>query len=247
MSDNRHLSTKVAYSSKHCAILEDYPIGDIDADSVFYEIFLRCRPFTMTSKDTMYSLYTAVRYVCARKLPGAFVECGVWKGGSALLAGLTMRDAGYFDREFYLYDTFEGMTQPSDEDIDISGHAAKAYIEQFGDDGKWCYEGIDAVKQTFEQNGFGTGVHYIKGDVLETLRRVKPEAISILRLDTDWYESTKFCLEALYDRIVPGGVLIIDDYGHWNGARKAVDEFFNTRPPIYLHRVNYAVRLGIKI
>ena len=221
-TEDRYLSTKVTLSSRHSTILEDYPISDIDADAAFCDIFKRCRPYTMTSKETMYSLYSAMQYICARKLPGAFVECGVWKGGSSLLAALTMRAAGETGRELYLYDTFEGMTQPTEEDVDLGGHKAEAYIAQYGDDGKWCYEGLDAVRQTFEQSAFGAGVHYVKGDVRETLKSVKPESISILRLDTDWYESTKCELEALYDRIVPGGVLIIDDYGHWNGARKAV-------------------------
>ena len=238
---------EVAYSTTHKAMLVDYPVPDIDRDRGFSELFPLARPYTMTGKEALYALYRSVEYVCRRGVPGDFVECGVWKGGSALLAGLAMRAFGA-DRRLHLYDTFEGMTAPTDVDVDLEGHFARDYIEQYGDDGKWCYAGVEDVKAAFTAHGFTEPqVRYVVGDVMQTLRTDLPDAISVLRLDTDWYESTRFELETLYPRLSPGGVLIIDDYGHWEGARKAVDEFFAAEPAILLNRVTYAVRVGVKL
>ena len=90
-------------------------------------------------------------------------------------------------------------------------------------------------------------VKLIQGDVAETLLESKnlPEKIAILRLDTDWYESTRIELERLYPLLEPGGVLIIDDYGHFDGARKAVDEYFKAERP-WMHYVDYTCRLILK-
>jgi hypothetical protein len=238
-------SIEIVYSSKHSAILRDCSIPDIDRDHDFEPLFRAVRPHTMTSKEALYALFKSVEYVCRGKVAGDFVECGVWKGGSALLAGLTMRSLGDL-RQLHLYDTFEGMTVPTDADVDIQGRAAHTYTEEYGDEGKWCYSGLEDVQATFREHGFcGDQVSYVVGDVLQTLRADLPDCISILRLDTDWYESTRFELETLYPLLSPGGVLIIDDYGHWEGARKAVDEYF-AHSPILLNRVNYTVRVGVK-
>jgi O-methyltransferase len=257
-------SRPVVYSTRHAAEIEDHPIDDIDSDPLFSEAFALSRQYTMTSKEVMYALYQAVRYVHDRGIPGDFVECGVWRGGSSLLAATTflqleaaqpMRAPGFLrrlrpaqDRRFWLYDTYEGMTVPTAEDVDLTGGSASDYIERYSDDGKWCYADLADVRNTLLGNGIPEDrVEFVKGDVLETLKTRVPRQAAILRLDTDWYESTKFELETLYPRLATGGVLIIDDYGHWQGSRKAVDEFFARRPPLLLNRTSYAVRTAVKI
>jgi len=238
----------VSYSSRHAAEIDDQPIIDIDQDPVFTQHFLAARPYTMTSKETMFALYKATEYIAKRNLPGDFVECGVWRGGSALLAALTFATLGDSARRFHLFDTYEGMTPPGDNDIDIGGVYAREYIESFSDDGKWCYANMDDVTKTFNQFNFSSPqMNFIKGDIRETIFENVPDEIAILRLDTDWYDSTKLELELLYPRLVSGGVLIIDDYGHWKGSKQAVDEYFLTHPAPLLNRVNYAVRICIKI
>jgi O-methyltransferase len=247
----------VVYSTRHFSEIEDHPITDIDRDPLFLEVFNAAREYTMTSKEVMFSLYQAVRFVADRQIMGDFVECGVWRGGSSLLAALSFRQleklrAGSIclqhPRQFWLYDTFEGMTQPTSVDVDIGGHTAQDYIDQFGDEGHWCYADLDDVRRTFTAYGFDDNeLRLVKGDVIDTLKKTLPERIAILRLDTDWYESTKLELEVLYPRLVRGGVLIIDDYGHWEGSRQAVDEYFAKHPPLLLQRVSYAVRMGIKV
>jgi O-methyltransferase len=242
--DSERRARDIVFSSKHAVSLEDYPVADIDRDAAFIEIFEEARPYTMTGKETMFALYEAVRYVLARGISGDFVECGVWRGGSALVAALAMRQAGDM-RRLHLYDTFEGMTTPTAIDVDETGHRASDYITQFGDDGRWCYAGENDVRAVFEQKGLTEWTNFVRGDVLETLKHTVPKAISVLRLDTDWYESTKAELEVLYPLITPGGVIIIDDYGFWEGSRAAVEEYFENRPRPLLVRVTHAVRMAI--
>jgi O-methyltransferase len=242
MSDNR--ARDIVFSTKHRVSLEDYPVPDVDRDAVFTRIFEEAREYTMTGKEAMFALYEAVRYVCSRKIPGDFVECGVWRGGSALVAALTMRELGD-QRPLHLYDTFEGMTAPTGADVDYEGGRAADYIDQYADETGWCYAGEDDVRHVFDSRGLGEWVRLVKGDVLQTLQAERPSTISLLRLDTDWYESTKLELELLYPAISPGGVLIVDDYGHWEGARTAVEEYFADGGRPLLNRINHTVRLAV--
>lgn len=256
-ADNRRA---VVYSDKHSAEIEDYPIPDIDRNEEFSDLFARTRNYTMTSKEVMFSTYQAARYVAQRGIVGDLVECGVWRGGSALLALLAARNAeaarpkarGWFvkepgPRKMWLYDTFEGMTAPTEKDVDLTGTTAASYMGEFGDESGWCYADEADVRGVFSSEGFGANdIELVPGDVCKTLLQRKPKSISLLRLDTDWYESTKMELETLYPLLSPGGVLIIDDYGHWEGAREAVDEYFAKEPTVLLNRIGYAVRVAVK-
>jgi O-methyltransferase len=248
---------EVEYSSTHRAEIEDHPIADIDRNAEFSDLFARTRNYTMTSKEIMFSTYQAARYVAERGIPGDIVECGVWRGGSALLAGLAVRAAearkphrgllAARRRKLWLYDTFEGMTTPTAQDVDLTGTAAALYMAEHSDEGRWCYADEADVRRVFASEGFSPlDIEIVKGDVVQTLPKRRPNRIALLRLDTDWYESTKAELELLYPRLSRGGVLIIDDYGHWEGSRQAVDEFFAREPGLLLNRIGYAVRVAVK-
>jgi hypothetical protein len=140
------------------------------------------------------------------------------------------------------------MTAPTEQDIDLTGTAAAQYMAKYSDEGRWCYADEADVRHVFASEGFGPDdIEIVKGDVIQTLRSRRPKSIALLRLDTDWYESTKAELELLYPRLSRGGVLIIDDYGHWEGSRQAVDEFFSREPGLLLNRVSYAVRVAVKV
>ena len=156
------------------------------------------------------------------------------------------------DRTLWLYDTFEGMSEPTSADVDLRGLAAGELMRR--DDpsdrfGVWCISRLDEVRQTLASSGYSMErVNFVEGPVEKTLLTQRPAKIALLRLDTDWYESTKCELEKLFPLLVEGGVLIIDDYGHWQGCREAVDEYFrNTGVRMHLARLDYTGRIGIKI
>lgn len=223
-----------------------------DLEPEFLEIYERCREQSMTSIERMYALYSATRYIVDNELAGDFVECGVWRGGSVMLMASTLLRLGDTSRELWLYDTFGGMTTPGAEDVQaMSGRAAADILrerERTLDDPFW---GI-AARDVVERNLRGTGYPFerfrvIEGDVTATLPQNAPAAVALLRLDTDWHTSTRHELEHLYPRLVRGGVLIIDDYGYWRGARQATDEFLATlRPRPFLQRIDYTGRICVK-
>ena len=225
-----------------------YP-RDFTADDV--ALARRVEPFTRVSPIQVWGCVQAVEHVVQNQIPGAVVECGVWKGGCAMAMALTLVRLGDRSREIYLYDTFEGMTPPTGHDIDFLGRDAGSQMTAAKDRVK----GIEAFAPLEEArtNILGTGydpslVHFVKGKVEDTLPDQSPTQISLLRLDTDWYESTRHELEQLFPRVSRGGVLMIDDYGHWRGVRKATDEYFakQTYRPLFC-RVDYASRLAVKL
>ena len=190
------------------------------------------RPYNMTSTERLQALILATRYVARRRLPGAFVECGVWRGGSMFSAARTLLQAEGAQRDLFLYDTYSGMPPPDTMDVrHTDGQTAAVLMEDPRDDRTRAFAALQTVKDTMALSGYdSTKLHFVVGKVEDTIPGVAPEQIALLRLDTDWYSSTLHELEHLYSRLVRGGVLIIDDYGWWEGARKAVDEFFADHP-----------------
>jgi hypothetical protein len=244
-----NIAREVVYSSKHKSQIVDQPIADIDQDSLFMEIFEAARLFTMTPKERIYALYCACRHVLETDIPGDFVECGVWMGGSSIAAALTFERiaAGSHGRRFFLYDTYEGMANPTDKDIDLYGIHARKYLEKYSDNGKWAYCDIEEVRKNFEKAGVrNTELLFIKGCVEDTIPDQSPLSISILRLDTDWYQSTMHELKHLWPRLSERGFCIVDDYGYWRGAQLAVDEYFARKGKAFMHRIDQESRLIIK-
>jgi hypothetical protein len=222
----------------------------IDADPTFLSIYQKCKSNTMTSKERMYALYESVKYVVNHGIPGSFVECGVWKGGSSMMIANTLIEMGASDREIYLYDTFEGMTEPTefdtkveDDGFSVVGHWNE---NQKDEHNEWCYASLSEVKQNMLSTNYPEeNLFFVKGDVAITIPEKTPGSVSLLRLDTDWYESTQHELNHLYPLLSNKGVLIIDDYGCWSGSKKAVDEYFSDGQ-ILLNRIDYSGRIGIK-
>jgi O-methyltransferase len=210
----------------------------------------QAQPYTMTSPERLTALCMAVEYTVGTKVPGAFVECGVWKGGSSMAAAITYRHLQRCDIDMFLFDTFEGMSHPSREDVHTSsGRTAEQLLANSGRDSEvWAYAPIEEVKNNLRQTGYPPErVHFVQGKVEDTIPDRAPDQISILRLDTDWYESTRHELIHLFPKLSPGGILIIDDYGAWTGARKAVDEYFaalGITP--FLNRIDTTGRLYVK-
>jgi len=223
-----------------------------DMEKKFLELAEKCKPYTMTSVERLYSVYKSVEYIIKNNISGDFIECGVWKGGSSMMMALSLLENNITNKKIYLYDTFEGMTEPTEKDIDLSKKNAKIKYEnkknpKSGSD--WCRSEMDEVKENLYSTAYPKeNIIFVKGKVEETIPKTIPGKIALLRLDTDWYESTKHELQHLYPLLSKNGVLIIDDYGHWLGCRKAADEYFlaqNINP--LLNRIDYTGRIMIKI
>lgn len=222
---------------------------DFINDPTFLKILKACQPYTMTSIERMYALYNAVTYIVKNNIAGSFVECGVWRGGSSMMIALTLKELGVSNRAIYLYDTYEGMSEPTADDVDFRGGQAKELMEQNVENKQnsvWCLADLNDVQNNMRLTGYPQDlVHFVKGKVEDTIPATMPDApIALLRLDTDWYESTAHELKYLYPLLIQKGVLVIDDYGHWEGCKRAVDEYFNGS--LLLNRIDYTGRIAIK-
>ena len=217
----------------------------------FDPLYQRCRPYTMTSKEEMFALHKATEYLIRHDIPGAFVECGVCKGGSAMGMALSLMQMGATDRQLFLYDTYAGMSEPTSKDVNCHGAKASGTWGRMRRKGfnAWMFVPLETVKENLRSTGYPEArVTFVKGPVADTIPHTAPERIALLRLDTDWYESTYHGLRHLFPLLSPGGVLIVDDYGHWKGAREATDQYLaETGTPFLLNRIDCSVRLGVKI
>ena len=223
----------------------------LDFDAGIQDLCRVVRPFTMTSPERVFALRQSVQYLVEHGIQGDIVECGVWKGGSMMAVARTLLEFGVTDRNLHLFDTFEGMSPPTREDVSFRGESASDLLSRSNKESSWvwAYSALDEVKRNLQTTGYPTErTFFIKGKVEETIPEYAPPRIALLRLDTDWYESTHHELLHLYPRLSPGGVLIIDDYGHWEGARKAVDTYFAEHNlKLLLHRIDYTGRICVKI
>jgi hypothetical protein len=222
-----------------------YP-PDFDADLI--DLCERVEPYTLTPPARIAELRSAVRYVIEADISGAFVECGVWRGGSMMVIAETLQSLGVSDRDLYLFDTFTYVPEPGEHDHDVFGSHADEYFDAAVESGVFDHLPIEQVRRLLEATGYPPErFHFVEGKVEDTLPEHAPETVALCRLDTDWYESTIHEMEHLYPRIPAGGVLLVDDYGHYLGAKKAVDEYFAARDEaVLLHRIDFSARLVIK-
>jgi len=213
-------------------------------------IWWKVKPYTMTSVERVVALCQSIAYLENRRIPGAIVECGVWKGGSVMAAALALLALESTQRQLYLYDTFAGMTEPANVDVDWHGRPAHALMRQRTPEAEQMRAScpLHEVKETLMQTRYPwEKLIFVPGPVEQTIPDQLPERIALLRLDTDWYESTYHELTHLYPRLAEGGVLIVDDYGHWQGARKAVDDYFRRHGiDAELRTIDFTGRLLIK-
>jgi hypothetical protein len=207
------------------------------------------RPYTLTPVARVVTLIRAVQYVVAGGLDGDFVECGVWRGGSMMAIAHTLVAMGATDRQLFLFDTYAGMPAPSEKDSRHDGRSAAGLIAG-GVEETWVrtFATLEDVAANMATTGYSMeNVHLVAGRVEDTLPERAPARICLLRLDTDWYESTRHELTQLYPRLVTHGILIIDDYGYWRGSRRATDEYFSgITPAPFLNRIDGSGRLIVK-
>ena len=222
----------------------------------FIAMVKRCMPCTMTTPARQFALHKAIGHIVRAGIEGDYVECGVWRGGASMMAALSLIEAGDTTRTLWLYDTFAGMTQPTEHDarikVDGSGHGRitmdKWLAEQRDGFNNWCYASLEDVTENMRSTGYPSeNLRFIKGMVERTIPGTIPERIALLRLDTDFYESTLHEMRHLYPRLAPGGVLIIDDYGVWRGSKLAVDEYFQEiGEPVLLTSVDETAVVAVK-
>jgi predicted O-methyltransferase YrrM len=224
----------------------------VDIEPEFWPFYEACKGATMTSIERLYALYKAVEHVVRHDIPGDLVECGVWRGGSVMMMALALRSLGAA-RRIHCFDTFEGMPPPTNADIrhDTGEEAAAILARTPKRDGEymWAMAALDLVRQNVRSTGYPDElISYHAGDVEQTVPAHAPDVISLLRLDTDWYQSTKHELVHLYPRLASGGILIVDDYGFWRGARKATDEYLaESQANLFLSRIDDTGRIGVRI
>jgi hypothetical protein len=223
-------------------------LTDLEPD--FRSVYEACRRFTMTSVERLYNLYNCVEYISRSAIPGDLSECGVWRGGSCMLMAHGLMRRRDRDRRIYLFDTYEGHPRPNpDLDVDLWGNRAFDEWQRRKDsDSEWGAVSVDEVRGNLLSTGYPADrLVFVKGMVEETIPTNQPDRLALLRLDTDWHDSTATALRHLYPRLSDGGVLIIDDYGHYRGQRQAVDEYFASigEKPL-LHRIDYSCRVMTK-
>jgi O-methyltransferase len=192
---------------------------------------IHSQSLTMTSFESLATLAIACKYLSRWDFNSSFVEAGVWRGGSSIVAKKFLGNT----RSYYLYDTYKGMTKPSDYDYRVGESDGLSTQRKWAEENsvthnRWVYASLDDVKKNFDDFGLNDSkIHFVAGAVEETLRTNEvPSEIILLRLDTDFYESTLVELQVLWPKLLIGGILILDDYGHWDGARRAVDEYFDS-------------------
>ena len=213
----------------------------------FKEIYKKCSGYHMQSVERLYALYQSVRYIAEQPIEGDIVECGVYKGASLMAASYVLQKLRDTKRRLHLYDTFAGW--PDQGTRDSRFHPSHRPTESTQT--HWGIKAVislEAVQQNLWQTGYPKeNIIFIKGKVEETLPKNIPNKIALLRLDTDGYESTYHELTHLYPKLSVHGLLIIDDYGHWKGAKDAVDQYFREHglKPL-LHRIDYTRRIAIK-
>lgn len=232
-------------------MLRNY-IVELDNTEIDIIKYVYDNKLTMSTIPKLINTLKSCYHVVQNNIPGDFVECGVWRGGNGILANKIFDFLGS-DKKVWMFDTFEGMTKPTRFDK-VSGSkilAEKKFsINQKDTHNEWCYASLEDVKNNCTKSGLKlNSFNFIKGDICETLKQKVnvPPKISLLRLDTDFYESTKVELEVLYPKLSNSGVLIIDDYGRWEGSRKAVDEYFLSKnfKPLF-HIVDQSCRSSTK-
>jgi O-methyltransferase len=244
----RRIARRLGFDNVRVAAGQPVPEAPVpvDIDDEAVALFRRVQPYTLTGIERVVALRDAVRYVVDAGVEGAVVECGVWKGGSMLVVAETLLSLGVRDRDLYLFDTFTKMPPPDDVDVDAWGVTAASVYDEAVDHPFYAFDQAE-VRRLLVATGYPEErLHFVQGMVEDTIPEHAPDRIALCRLDTDWYASTAHELRHLVPRVPEGGVVLIDDYGHFAGARKAVDEHLaEQQVPVLLHRIDYSGRLFV--
>ena len=230
-------AASVSFYSLYCRNLTGYYLQNVHPSHPMsflnsfrmMRLVYRVRGYTAVFVPRLVALYKLSEEINQRSVPGDIVECGVYNGGSAAIMA-SLCEKSPVSRNVWLFDSFEGLPKPTDKD----GAEAPAYEG-------WCHGDLSKVKEVLRKLRVPESrVHIVKGWFQDTFPKVEIPKIAILHIDADWYESVKLCLERFYDSVQPGGYIVLDDYGDWEGCRIATDEFLKRRAiDVKLIQVDY--------
>jgi hypothetical protein len=229
----------------------EYPCRNYDEEDLAREALKVVDEYTMTSYERMVTLWQQVRYLDRAGIDGCLVECGTWRGGAMGMMALAHLASGPPSRLLHLFDSFEGLPEPDgakDREMAVEYASGKAggALQSIGR----CVGPLEDNQRLLNEiiNYPEALTKYHAGWFQDTVPVAASEvgAIALLRLDGDWYESTKVCLESLSPQVRSGGIVVIDDYGKWAGCRQAVDEFMSRLSrPLLLNHIDPAGRYFI--
>jgi O-methyltransferase len=202
----------------------------------FTKALKKVRPYTMLSRERLYDIYNSIDYIIKNRIPGEIVEIGCWGGGALGLCHYALRK-NKESRQIYGYDTFEGHPKPSRVDKDIWGQSQIQRFNQHKTSRRgWAKITLQKVRKNLTAMGVKSrNIHLVKGKIEETAAKTYPKKIALLRIDVDWFEPTSHSLKFFYPKLSKKGVLIVDDYGHYQGCKEAVDSYFKKSKPRHVH------------
>lgn len=176
--------------------------------------------FSMIGHKRLDNIADCLQSVVTNRVPGDFVECGVWRGGASIFARAVLNEIGARDRTVWLADSFEGMPVRKEKDFSDPALETNLYLKV----------SVEQVRENFERFGLlDSNVKFIKGWFCDTLAKSEIKSIGVLRLDGDYYSSTMDALNALYDRVSDGGYVIVDDYNAFASCKTAIHDFCTQR------------------
>jgi len=224
-----------------------------DFTAIEHQIYHSVTGMACGGAEAIVSIIRSIDYLITNNISGAFVECGVFRGANIIVMMRALLHADVTDRDIFLYDTFSGMPEPDEIDVYYDGQPAiqvwqsAKHATSGGSD--WVCSPIEEVRQNIKAVGYPMErATFVEGLVEDTIPETMPSEIALLRLDTDFYQSTKHELTHLFPRLKRGGILIIDDYGAFAGSRAATDEYFKDAGiAFFLGRVDEHVRIGVKL
>ena len=202
-----------------------YALGSAEIDTVV----AAAQPYTLVPRGVLRELATQVAAMLACGIPGDFVECGVWRGGSAFVMARVLQHFGVTGRKVWLCDSFEGLPPPEDVDGPAARRYAAGSLNARATDN--CSACLADVQAGAEALGLGPYVEFVPGWFDQTLPGLRRRVgdIALLRIDADWHASVRCCLDNLYDAVAPGGLVVLDDYYAWEGCAVATHEFLAAR------------------
>jgi len=229
----KRISHRYRYGTKEISYRYKDEIDQLDIPDWKKQIAYEATPYTASWFEPIIHLIDATESIIVNNIPGDFVECGVWMGGSCMIMAEVMKHYNQ-PRTIWMYDTYDGIPVPDaiDNNVDY-GSLRDLFFEEnrLDEDGKssWCYTSLYDVQLNMNSIEYPGKIEYVEGLVEDTIPQTIPEQIAMLRVDVDLVKPTKWIFKHMYPRLVSSGCLIVDDYGHFPNLAASVDEYLQQK------------------